>query len=143
MTCELCEHDGGAVLWRDHRCRVVEVDEPGYPGYCRVVWNVHVKEMTDLPANDRTHCLEVVLAVEATLRELLKPDKINLASLGNMTPHLHWHVIPRLREDAHFPNAIWSAPLRAARIADAPGSLANLRAALAAKLYAAGKSGIS
>ena len=55
-----------------------------------------------------------MLAVEAALRELLHPDKINLASLGNMTPHLHWHVIPRFRDDPHFPNAIWSAPLRPA-----------------------------
>jgi diadenosine tetraphosphate (Ap4A) HIT family hydrolase len=143
MTCELCDEDGGEVLWRDGRCRVVRVDEPGYPGYCRVIWNAHVKEMTDLSADERAHVLDVVLAVEATIRQLLNPDKINLASLGNVTPHLHWHVIPRLREDPHFPNAIWSAPLRIPQDTDARQPVAKFPAALAAKLAAAGKPSIS
>ena len=139
MTCDLCDNDGGVVLWRDERCRVVRVDEPGYPGYCRVIWNPHVKEMTDLPPRERAHCLEVVFAVEATLRQLLSPEKINLASLGNMTPHLHWHVIPRLREDPHFPNSIWSTPLREPRAADAHQALATLGARLAAQLENTGQ----
>ncbi len=107
MTCELCATIGGQLLWQDARCRVVLIEETDYPGYCRVIWQAHVAEMTDLDAADRAHCLRVVLAVESVLRELLAPDKINLASLGNFTPHLHWHVIPRFRDDAHFPQAIW------------------------------------
>jgi len=143
MACDLCDNDGGVVLWRDERCRVVHVNEPGYPGYCRVIWTAHVKEMTDLPPHERAHCLEVVFAVEAVLRQLLNPDKINLASLGNMTPHLHWHVIPRRREDPHFPNAIWSEPLRASSAAIEQDLLATLGAALAARRPAAGKSAAS
>jgi diadenosine tetraphosphate (Ap4A) HIT family hydrolase len=42
----------------------------------------------------------------------LQPDKINLASLGNMVPHLHWHVVPRWRDDSHFPAPIWAAAKR-------------------------------
>jgi diadenosine tetraphosphate (Ap4A) HIT family hydrolase len=48
-----------------------------------------------------------VFAVEAALRAVLAPHKINVASLGNMVPHVHWHVIPRFADDAHFPNPIW------------------------------------
>lgn len=70
--------------------------------------------MTDLSDSDRAHFMKVVFAVEAALRELLHPGKINLASLGNQTPHLHWHVIPRYQDDAHFPSPVWSARLRAA-----------------------------
>ncbi|MEI4902545.1 HIT domain-containing protein, partial [Klebsiella pneumoniae] len=46
------------------------------------------------------------------LRSLYSPDKVNLASLGNVVPHLHWHVIARFRDDAHFPDPIWSVPRR-------------------------------
>jgi len=106
-VCELCAHAGGAVLWRDSACRVVVVDDPDYPGFCRVIWNAHVREMTDLPAAGQRHCMRVVLAVESALRKVFKPHKINLASFGNMTPHLHWHVIPRFEHDAHFPNPVW------------------------------------
>jgi diadenosine tetraphosphate (Ap4A) HIT family hydrolase len=63
--------------------------------------------MTDLGEAERMHCLRMVLAVESVLRELLTPHKVNLASLGNFTPHLHWHVIPRFSDDPHFPQAIW------------------------------------
>ena len=110
--CELCEGDGGELLWRDPQCRVVRVNESGYPGFCRVVWNAHVREMTDLDAVERARLMHVVFAVESALRQLLHPDKINLASLGNATPHLHWHVIPRFRDDPHFPNPIWGVELR-------------------------------
>lgn len=134
MKCELCEDAGGEVLWRDARCRVVRVNEAGYPGFCRVIWNAHVREMTDLAESERAHFMRVVLAVEAALRKLVDPDKINLASLGNVTPHLHWHVIPRFRHDPHFPNPIWGAQLRSASPASAAGPVSGLKDALAARL---------
>jgi diadenosine tetraphosphate (Ap4A) HIT family hydrolase len=78
-----------------------------------VVWNAHVREMTDLAPAEREHFMLVVYRVERALRELLSPDKINLASLGNQVPHLHWHVIPRFADDAHFPDPVWGAKRRA------------------------------
>ena len=132
MKCELCESDGGELLWRDRQCRVVHVDEPGYPGYCRAVWNAHVGEMTDLQESERARFMQIVFAVEAALRNLLRPDKINLASLGNVTPHLHWHVIPRFRSDPHFPNPIWSARLRQPAAAHLDGEA--IKKALAERL---------
>jgi diadenosine tetraphosphate (Ap4A) HIT family hydrolase len=68
--------------------------------------------MTDLPTSERRHLMSVVFAVEAAVRRLAKPDKINLASLGNAVPHLHWHVIPRWHDDSHFPASIWTNSLR-------------------------------
>jgi len=109
-TCELCATPGGEVLWKDELCRVVRVggeEGQAFPGFCRVIWNSHVAEMTSLAAADRRHLMNVVFATEAALRSLLRPDKINLASLGNVVPHLHWHVIPRWHDDSHFPAPIW------------------------------------
>ncbi len=132
MNCELCATPGGAVLWQDRRCRVIQVDEPGYPGFCRVIWNTHVREMSDLSAADREHCMNVVFAVERALRQTLAPAKINLASLGNMVAHLHWHVIPRFNDDPHFPQPIWGVRQRpgvAARRGTDPAELALTLAA--------------
>ena len=112
MRCELCETVGGELLWQGERLRIVHVSEPGYPGYCRVIWEAHVKEMTDLEDEDRAHMMDVVFAVESVLREQLAPVKVNLASLGNQVPHLHWHVVPRFSDDPHFPQPIWSKPVR-------------------------------
>jgi len=112
MKCELCTTPGGTVLWEDLRCRVVQADEPGYPGFCRVIWKSHVREMTDLSPADRLHCMNVVFAVERTMRDALSPAKINLASLGNFVAHVHWHVIPRFTDDPHFPQPIWGTRQR-------------------------------
>ncbi|EJN06707.1 HIT family protein [Herbaspirillum sp. YR522] len=113
-TCELCAGDGGELLWQHPSLRVVLVDEPDYPGFCRVIWNSHVKEMTDLSPSERTLLTDAVWAVETALRETMRPEKINVATLGNMTPHVHWHVIPRYPDDRHFPSPVWAAPQRAA-----------------------------
>ncbi len=115
MACELCKDAGEVVLWRNELCRVIRVDDAAYPGFCRVVMNRHVKEMTDLDASERSQLMVVVFAVEAAVREVVQPDKINLASFGNVVPHLHWHVIPRFVDDKHFPNAIWGEARREGR----------------------------
>lgn len=55
---------------------------------------------------------KVLLTVEKVLRQQMRPDKINLAQFGNMVPHLHWHIIARYRDDAHFPESIWGQQQR-------------------------------
>lgn len=114
MSCALCEQDGGEVIFRNDFLRVVLVEDADYPGFCRVICNAHIREMTDLEIAQRSQLMMTVCKVEQAIRDVLHPDKINLASLGNMTPHLHWHVIPRYRDDRHFPQAIWAAPQRTA-----------------------------
>ena len=91
---------------------MVRADEPDYPGFVRVILNRHAREMGDLSREEREALMAVVFEVEAAVRETMQPDKMNLASLGNMTPHVHWHVVPRFRDDRHFPNPIWAAPQR-------------------------------
>ncbi|UXY17347.1 HIT family protein [Chitiniphilus purpureus] len=103
---------GGERVWQDDLCRVVLVDDAAYPGFARVILNRHVAEMSDLDKMERQRLMNVVDAVEREVRSALHPDKINLASLGNVVPHLHWHVIPRWREDRHFPSPIWAEPRR-------------------------------
>ena len=125
--CHLCRHAGGEPVSWGQQLRVVRVeDTPEHPIFYRVIWNAHVAELSDLTLEERNACMDAVVRVELVLRERLLPAKINIASLGNMVPHLHWHVIPRFEGDAHFPHPIW-AP--AQRSTDAAG-LARLRAVL-------------
>jgi len=129
--CALCANPGGEILWQDESCRVVLVEgDEGrdFPGFCRVVWQAHVAEMSELAASERRHLMNVVFAAELAVREVMRPDKINLASLGNVVPHLHWHVIPRWRSDSRFPAPVWSAPARAGAVPPAP-TIDALRAA--------------
>ena len=132
MNCELCHQDGGDILYRNDKLRVILVADADYPAFCRVIWHDHVKEMTDLSREDRAHVLDWVLRTEQALRDVLNPDKINLASFGNMVPHLHWHVIPRFADDKHFPNPLWGAAMREGVAHGSPTLAAQLRHALRA-----------
>ena len=132
MDCVFCSGDGGQKVYDDGRCRVVIADEP-FAGFCRVIWNAHVREMTDLASTDREHLMRIVYRVEAALRALLEPHKINLASLGNLVPHLHWHVVPRFADDSHFPNPVWGAVERAAPVRSIPPNFAAMLAARVAE----------
>jgi diadenosine tetraphosphate (Ap4A) HIT family hydrolase len=111
-NCVLCKEEikpeEGQLIWRGDDCRVILVNDPDLPGFCRVIWNRHVAEMTDLSYGEREHLMSLVFAVEKAVRQVMQPDKINIAALGNMVPHIHWHVIPRYKDDAFFPGSAWS-----------------------------------
>jgi|SRR5690606_22312056 len=107
--CPLCAEAGGELLWRDDRLRVILADEPLYPGFTRIVWNAHARELSDLGDAERCWLFEVLVRVERAMREVFAPAKINLASLGNQVPHLHWHLIARWSDDPHFPAPVWAA----------------------------------
>lgn len=106
--CALCLTTGGHLLWENDQLRIIDARDPLYPGFTRVIWKAHVAEMTDLNPADQLNLMQVVLKVESVQRAMLEPDKINLAAFGNMVPHLHWHIIPRWRDDAHFPQPVWA-----------------------------------
>jgi diadenosine tetraphosphate (Ap4A) HIT family hydrolase len=106
--CTLCSGEGGVLLVRRPELRVVRVEDPDYPAYLRVIWNAHVTEMSDLAETERARLMAAVNVVEMALRQIMEPDKINLASLGNQVPHLHWHMIARFCDDAHYPQPIWA-----------------------------------
>lgn len=132
-NCVLCRDDlkpeEGQLVWRGDDCRVILVNDPDLPGFCRVIWNRHVAEMTDITHGERDHLMTLVFALEQAIRKVMHPDKVNIAALGNMVPHIHWHVIPRFKDDAFFPGSIWSA-----RTQQASKSVLDLRQKAALEL---------
>ena len=112
-ACPLCADAGGLLVHRDALLRVVRVtDTPEHPAFYRVILNAHVAEFSALAGTERQRVMDTVVVVEQLLLERLSPTKINLASLGNVVPHLHWHVIARFADDAQFPAPIWATALR-------------------------------
>lgn len=108
--CPLCVSAGGVVLFQHAQFRVVDACEPLYPGFLRLIWQAHVREFSALSRDERMLCCDVLVVLEHFVLERFKPYKVNLASLGNVVPHLHWHIIPRYLDDAHFPAPVWAEP---------------------------------
>ena len=137
--CVLCVQDGGALIWRGEKLRLIRAVEEGFPAFYRVIWNAHAAELSDLSDDDRNLCMRAVAAVERVMRDTLAPTKINLAALGNMVPHLHWHVIARFDWDSHFPASVWAnaqRPRNADKEAAVAAQLSLLDAQLAERLSA-------
>ena len=115
MDCPICAAQNEEILLQTPNLRVIAVhNEANAPAFCRVIWQHHVAEMTDLQPAERAELMDVVYKVEAAMRQVLQPEKINLASFGKVVPHLHWHVIARFQDDACFPAPIWAAAMREA-----------------------------
>lgn len=131
--CPLCEGCGGHAVFEGAKFRVIRTDEGGFPAFYRLVWTEHVAEFSDLPVADQRACLDAVVRVEQCLRSHLAPAKVNLASLGNAIPHLHWHMIARFQWDSHFPAPVWGQAQRQAPDHEM-GCVAVLRPALEAEM---------
>ena len=140
--CILCKEElrpeEGQLIWRGDDCRIILVNDPALPGFCRVIWNRHIAEMTDLTHGEREHLMSLVFVVEEAIRHVMRPDKVNIAALGNMVPHIHWHVIPRYQDDAFFPGSAWSQ-----RVQELPLSKLAERRQLVSQLPAAIKAAIA
>jgi len=135
--CVLCEGPGGRLVFEGAKLRVIHAEEAGFPAFYRVVWREHAPEFSDLDAADRVLCMEAVTVVEQCLREHLKPAKVNLAALGNMVAHLHWHVIARFSNDSHFPGSVWAPVQRERNVAleaDIAARLPAIEAAMIERL---------
>jgi diadenosine tetraphosphate (Ap4A) HIT family hydrolase len=126
--CPLCDETGGVPIFSGPDFRVVRAAEPGMPAFYRLVWTDHVREFSDLDSQDRHRCIDAVTEIEQALRHHLEPVKVNLATLGNAVPHLHWHVVARFPWDSHFPGAPWAAAMRDV----APGLSARIESRRAA-----------
>lgn len=102
------------IIYQGSSFVVVQVCELSFPGFLRLIWHEHITEFSDLTADERYLCVDVLVEIERILREVLQPTKVNVASLGNQTPHLHWHIIARFDWDTHFPGSVWSEAQRPA-----------------------------
>ena len=112
-VCRMCTkwHDEpGLRIAMLERCHVMLNRDQFFPGYCFVFTRSHVTELFHLDPAARTAVMAEVSAVAAALDRAFNPAKINYELLGNMVPHMHWHVIPRSRYDHLWPRPVWSEP---------------------------------
>jgi diadenosine tetraphosphate (Ap4A) HIT family hydrolase len=106
MSCPLCLGKNENVIYKNELFRVILVDD--IPGFTRIILNKHVAEFSDLSLDEAIEITKAIYKIEKAMIKHLRPDKVNIASLGNYVPHLHIHIIPRYKNDAWFPDSIWS-----------------------------------
>lgn len=81
-----------------------------FPGYCFVFTKEHVTELFHLTPAARHALIDEVNRLASALHRLFRADKMNYELIGNMAPHIHWHLIPRFTTDPLWPRPVWSEP---------------------------------
>jgi diadenosine tetraphosphate (Ap4A) HIT family hydrolase len=86
-----------------------------YEGYCILISRVHATELSQLAVAQRSAFLEEMCTLARAIELAFQPHKLNYELLGNQVPHLHWHILPRYRNDAELLKPVWLALDRAER----------------------------
>jgi diadenosine tetraphosphate (Ap4A) HIT family hydrolase len=81
-----------------------------FPGYTLLFTKRHATELFHLDRTMRTALMEEVSSVAEALFSIYTPAKINYELLGNMVPHIHWHIVPRFTSEPLWPRPIWAEP---------------------------------
>lgn len=74
-------------------------NDADYPGYAILIFHRHAVELFDLTPEEKHHWIEDIALVGKAIWEVCQPEKLNVSMLGNMSPHLHCHIIPRSPRD--------------------------------------------
>jgi diadenosine tetraphosphate (Ap4A) HIT family hydrolase len=86
---------------------VILGDAQFYRGYCVVLARRHVNEIHLMPPDEARALFEETVAVGRTIALATHPLKLNYECLGNLEPHVHWHVVPRFEADTMRAAPIW------------------------------------
>ena len=125
--CGLCKAPTLPILWSGHNFRIVLVTDQNIKGYLRLELLEHVSEIHQLSQSIKHQMYSLLNIIEINLINIFNPDKINIASLGNKTPHIHWHIISRYKHDNFFPESIWSKPTRNNLFENTNEEISNLK----------------
>ncbi|MDQ3815594.1 MAG: HIT family protein, partial [Armatimonadota bacterium] len=82
-------------------------DSQFFRGYCLLLCKTPATELDELPAATRLKYLEEMALLAQAVRTVVQPHKLNYECLGNLVPHLHWHVFPRYADEAHPEKPVW------------------------------------
>jgi diadenosine tetraphosphate (Ap4A) HIT family hydrolase len=89
---------------------VILGDAQFYRGYCVVLARRHVNEVHLMPPDEARALFDETVAVGRAIAFATRPLKLNYECLGNLEPHVHWHVFPRVEMDAMRAAPVWMRP---------------------------------
>jgi diadenosine tetraphosphate (Ap4A) HIT family hydrolase len=111
--------------------RALLMNDARFPWVILVPRESDLRDLIDLPLESQYRLLDDVNRVAHVLHALYKPDKLNIAALGNVVAQLHVHVIARFTVDAAWPRPVFGVGTSESYTADALATrIAQLRTAL-------------
>lgn len=93
----------------------IELHESEVP-WLKIFTQAVRKEFSECTPAEKAAIWQALDVIEKVMLAYYRPEKINIASFGNMLPHVHWHVMARFKEDSYFPEPMWGAKQREAAL---------------------------
>lgn len=97
----------------------IELHESEIP-WLKIFTHTPHKEFSECLPHEKIMIWECLDIIEKEMLKYFKPDKINIASFGNMLPRVHWHIMARFNDDSYFPEPMWGAKQREGSVKIAP-----------------------
>lgn len=94
-------------LGRFPLCRLLRMNDSSYPWFILVPERAGIREVYQLAEPDRVRLWEESAELSTLLADIYRPDKLNVAAIGNLVPQLHIHHIVRYRDDRAWPGVVW------------------------------------
>lgn len=86
---------------------VLLMKDRSFPWLILVPERKDIVEIHELTKEDRLTLVEEIACVSGIMKDIYKPDKINIGALGNLVPQLHIHIIARFKKDRAWPGPVW------------------------------------
>ena len=78
-----------------------------WPGAVMILFEEHNEEMSEVYPRQLDECHHVLLSLEKAVKLSTKCKRINFVKFGNVSSHLHWHIIPRYQEEQFSEKSPW------------------------------------
>lgn len=88
-------------------CQVRLINDQRFPWLLLIPERPNITELHQLDSDDYTQLFAEIRQLAAPFQQLTQADKLNIATLGNMVPQLHLHLVARHPQDAAWPGPVW------------------------------------
>lgn len=86
--------------------------EQSHPGRCIVAYRDHVSELTELSDEERNAFFSDVARAAKAIHAAFRPDKVNYGAYGDTGRHLHFHLVPKYRDQFEWGGVFQMDPKR-------------------------------
>lgn len=97
----------GTIIGELSLTKIILVNNALFPWIILVPQRRNVKEIIDLCPEDRELLMKEICFISELMQDLFKPDKLNVAALGNIVEQLHIHIVARFKEDKAWPAPVF------------------------------------
>ncbi|HEY6394957.1 MAG TPA: HIT family protein [Candidatus Binataceae bacterium] len=113
---------------------VILGDAQLYRGYCILFARYHATELFLMPPDEARALFDEMRSVAEAIATVVRPLKMNYDCLGNVEPHVHWHLFPRHESDDLRRGPVWMRPERERKVELPADDHRNLIASLRSEI---------